>query len=297
VATAGAHQKCLSFSLVACSILIRLFALFALLAVRGHTDPSSGEPSRNGSIAPPAVGVKGGFTAKGAKSAKKHDQSAHGPLTMRLTPSLIRRGCAGVFPVCAFDSARSRHPEAPRTALADTPALSSLAPLRALCALRGERPHRSVLRRTPPQRFSRAAQNVGAPDFVSQDAAGSLIGNLVTLAAAGRNPTDITIPTQSTEGTGPGSNCGGGCGTAIREDLQKVTKETKGALARRAENAGAARRVEAAPSSGALVGRPVGRFSSFPSLPSVPVRTGPHMPLICMRWRTLSRKQSTTIGF
>jgi len=46
-------------------------------------------------------------------------------------------------------------------------------------------------------------QNTGTSDGVSRDAAPSPTATLVALAAAGRNPADITLPTQGSEGTDP----------------------------------------------------------------------------------------------
>jgi hypothetical protein len=46
------------------------------------------------------------------------------------------------------------------------------------------------------------AQNLGPTDGVSQTATAAPTAVLVTLAAAGRNPTDITIPTAGSEGSG-----------------------------------------------------------------------------------------------
>ncbi len=45
-------------------------------------------------------------------------------------------------------------------------------------------------------------QNPGSSDGVSREAAPSPTANLIGLAAAGRNPADITIPTQGTESSG-----------------------------------------------------------------------------------------------
>jgi hypothetical protein len=46
------------------------------------------------------------------------------------------------------------------------------------------------------------AQDQGEPDGASRSAAPSPTANLIPLAAAGRDPADITIPTVGSEGTG-----------------------------------------------------------------------------------------------
>jgi hypothetical protein len=60
------------------------------------------------------------------------------------------------------------------------------------------------------------AQNQGAPDGVSRSAPQSPTDTLIALAAAGRNPTDITLPTAGSEGSGGGDEDAvvGGTGSA-----------------------------------------------------------------------------------
>ena len=65
--------------------------------------------------------------------------------------------------------------------------------------------------------FNRA-QNLGPADGVSQTSTASPTSVLITLAAAGRNPTDITLPTVGSEGTGGGEGddaIPGGTGTSV----------------------------------------------------------------------------------
>jgi hypothetical protein len=50
------------------------------------------------------------------------------------------------------------------------------------------------------------AQDAGAPDGVSRDSAPSPTANFIALAAAGRNPTDITLPTAGSQAGGSGGD-------------------------------------------------------------------------------------------